>query len=74
MRASILSPRLSLLRAATVVGLALASAGPAFAQSEDDFDLFEDEEEDDSDDGADDGARPEDEEKPVDDFDPDDDE
>jgi hypothetical protein len=66
-----LSAHLSFFRTATVAWLLLAAASPAFAQSEDDFDPFEDEEEED--DETDEGARPVDDEKPVEDFDPDDD-
>jgi hypothetical protein len=55
-----------------VAGLALAASAPAYAQSEDDFDLFEDDEDSD-DEASDEGDRPDEEEKPVDDFDPNDD-
>ncbi|MEC7947158.1 MAG: hypothetical protein VX265_06285, partial [Myxococcota bacterium] len=67
MRASILFSLPSLSRVLTAAGLLLATAGPAVAQSEDDFNPFDDEEEEEEE------ARPEEDEKPVDDFDPDDD-
>jgi len=71
MRASILSAPVPFLRVAFVAGLALAPAAPAFAQSEDEFDLFE--EEDDSEDDAGESERPTETDKPIEDFDPDDD-